>query len=154
MPSGIFATRADLFMDVAISFLTALPALMGLALRFARTRRYRAHRNTQAATLLVVLVVVVLLELDIRLSGGTAAFLAHAPGRLELVRPLLFVHVAAATLTAIAWLILAVISWRRFRITLPGTFSRLHRRIGWTTFAGACFLSSSGAALYALCFVL
>lgn len=154
MPPGFFGTRADLFMDLAILFLTLLPCLMGLAFRFARARRYRAHRNTQVLTLTLVLTVLVLFELDIRLKGGSAALFAEIPERASIVRPLLYAHILVATLTFFAWLGLAAASWRRFERVLPGTWSKRHRRLGRLTFLGACALSSSGAAIYALVYVL
>ncbi len=153
MPHGFLGTRADLFMDVVIVFLTLLPILMLAAFRAARTGRLAVHRNLQAGTLALVLLVVVLFELDVRLSGGKAAFLAQNPGRADLVAPILRFHVAVATLTFVAWLALAVASWSRFRATLPGAFSRLHRRLGKAAFVGACVVSTTGALVYVLLFV-
>jgi putative membrane protein len=153
MPHGFLGTRADLFMDVVIVFLTLLPVLMLTAFRAARTGRLSMHRNMQAGTLAVVLVVVVLFELDIRLTGGKAAFLAQNPTRADLVAPILRFHVAIATLTFLAWLSLAVASWSRFRATLPGAFSHMHRRLGKAAFVGACLVSATGALVHALLFV-
>lgn len=154
MPAGVFGTRADLFMDVSIVLLTLLPLSLWAAIRLARARRYRAHRNLQVITLFAVLLVLALFELDIRMSGGTAALLARVPERAALVRPLMFAHIAVASLTFLAWLALALVSWRRFGAHLPGSFIRLHRRLGWLIFVGACFLSSSGALSYVLLYVL
>ncbi len=153
MPPGFFGTRADLFMDVAIVVLTLLPCAMLTAFSFARRRRYVAHRNTQVATLALVLTILVLFELDIRWKGGSAVFLAQAPARATLVRTLLRAHIAVATLTFIGWLGLAYASWSRLGRSLPGSFSARHRRLGLFTFVGACALSSSGAAIYALVYV-
>jgi uncharacterized membrane protein YozB (DUF420 family) len=153
MPRGVFGTRADLFMDASIVFLTLLPVLIWRALRFAREKRYVAHRNMQIATLAVVLAVLVLFELDVRLTGGPAQFLAQAPERASFVRALMRLHIAVASLTFIAWFALALVSWKRLGNVLPGSFTRLHRRLGWTIFVGACFLSSSGALTYALVYV-
>lgn len=154
MLAGIFGTRADLFMDAAIALLTLLPLLMLGAFRHARARRFVAHRNLQVATLALVVVVVVLLELDIRISGGTAQFLARMPARATVLRPLLRAHVALASITLLAWLGLAYASWPRLGRSLPGSFSRRHRQLGLCVFVGASLLSASGAAMYALLFVL
>ena len=153
MARGFFGTRADLFMDLAIVFLTLLPCLMVLAFRFARAKRYRAHRNTQVLTLALVLSILLLFELDIRLKGGSAALLARIPERAQFVHALLRAHIAVATLTFIAWLGLACVSWPRLGRVLPGSFSARHRRLGLVTFIGACALSSSGAAIYVLLYV-
>jgi putative membrane protein len=148
MPRGFFGTRADLFMDVTIVLLTALPFVMLAAFRLARHRRLTAHRTLQIALLATVLVVLVLFELDIRLSGGTQAFVAQS--RLgPIALPLLRIHVAIATITFLSWLALILASLKRFRRVLPGPFTPRHRMWGKLTFVGVCLLSSTGAALYA-----
>jgi len=154
MPRGFFGTRADAFMDVVIVLLTLLPVLMLAAFRLARRGRVTFHRNMQCATLLLVLLVVVLFELDVRQSGGKAAFLAQNPPRASLVGAILRFHIGIATLTFFGWLALAALSWSRFRRSLPGAFSRLHKRLGKVTFVGVCILSSTGALIYLLVFVL
>jgi putative membrane protein len=153
LPKGFFGARSDAFMDVAIVALTVLPVLMLIAFRAARRGHTRAHRNMQAATLALVLLIVVLFELDVRLSGGKAAFLARNADRARVIEPVLRAHIAVASATFFAWLSLGVASWSRFGQTLPGPFSRWHRRLGLMTFAGACLLSLSGALIYALAFV-
>ena len=141
-------------MDTVIVLLTLLPMLMLLAFRFARKGRVSLHRNMQVATLLLVLLVVVLFEVDVRLSGGKAAFLAQNPNRATMVDSILRFHITIATLTLFAWLGLALVSWPRFRHSLPGAFTGLHKRLGKITFAGACLLSSTGALMYALVYLL
>lgn len=141
-------------MDAGILLLTLLPILMLVAFKLARRRRHAAHRNLQTGTLAIVLVILVLFEVDIRLRGGSAAFLAQYPERATIVRAILRVHIAMATLTFVAWLGLGLVSWSRFSRGLPGTFSRTHKRLGKATFVGACFLSASGALMYALLFVI
>jgi len=141
-------------MDLVIIALTLLPILMTTAFRWARRGRLAAHRNLQTITIALVLVAVVLFEADVRSSGGKAAFLAHNPSRAALVGAILQIHVAMATSTLIAWIALAATSWRRFHRSLPGDFSRLHRRLGRATFAGVCMLSLTGALIYLLVFVL
>ena len=152
MPHGIFGTRADLLMDAGITLLTSMPLLMLWAFRLARRRRFVAHRNLQSATLAIVLVVLVVFEIDLRRRGGSA-FIDQFPERAAIIRVILEGHIAVATATFFAWFALGVISWTRFTKSLPGTFSRLHKRLGKATFVGACLLSASGAAVYALLYV-
>jgi hypothetical protein len=154
MHRGLFGTRADAFMDVVIVVLTLLPLEMMAAFRLAKARHHVAHRNMQVAALVAVLSAVVLFEADIRISGGKAAYLAQNPARAALVAPLLQAHIAIATATFFTWLGLAVLSWPRLGTSLPGRFSRLHALLGRAAFVGACLMSSTGAVMYALVFVL
>jgi uncharacterized membrane protein YozB (DUF420 family) len=153
MPRGIFGTRADLFMDLAIVLLTALPFAMLGALRFARSGRVYAHRAMQTGLLVAVLVVLALFETDIRLAGGTRSYIAQSRMGAAIL-PLLRVHVAIALLTFVSWLALIVASWPRMRVTLPGAFSARHRAWGKVTFGGVCLMSATGAALYACVYLL
>jgi uncharacterized membrane protein YozB (DUF420 family) len=148
MPRGIFGTRADAFMDVTIVLLTVLPFAMLFAFRLARRRRVATHRSLQIGLLLAVLTALVLFELDIRMSGGTTAFVAQSRFG-ALVMPLLRFHIAIATVTFLSWLSLILASIKRYERVLPGAFSARHRAWGKLTFVGVCLLSSSGAALYA-----
>jgi pimeloyl-ACP methyl ester carboxylesterase len=52
------------------------------------------------------------------------------------------------------WTGLAIASWRRFGAALPGAFSRRHRQLGWTVFAGLAFTALSATGMYVLAFVL
>jgi hypothetical protein len=150
--NGFLHTRAGLFMDVAICLFTALPALLFLGVRLARVKHH-LHRNAQASLFAVVVVAVALFETGIRASGGTEAVLAASGVPHAFVRAFLRAHIAVATVTALVWALVVVFSWRRFRGTLPGGFSRFHRVLGWGTFVGVCLLSSSGVALYWMLFV-
>ena len=62
------------------------------------------------------------------------------------------VHLAVAVPTFIAWCGLATLSWRRYSLTLPGSFGRTHRRWGWLVLVGLCLSSATGIALYVMSF--
>lgn len=152
LPDGFLGTRADVLMDVAIIVFTALPFVLIFGIRYARHRHFMKHRRFQTAAALLVLLLLVLFELDIRLCGGSQAFISKSSFSAGFVRTFLICHVAIALLTGASWLALIVRSRARFLGSLPGTFSARHRWWGWLTFVGVCLLSSSGFALYMLLF--
>jgi uncharacterized membrane protein YozB (DUF420 family) len=154
MPHGFFGTRADALIDLSIILLSLLPVSTWIAIGYARKRRWTAHRNLQTATFLVNTLAVALLEIDIRISGGTVAYLSRSALPLPLMRACLLSHIAIALVTFCSWGILVVISWRRLHRVLPGDFSPRHRRVGKLTFAGITLMSSSGIALYVLLYVM
>lgn len=153
IPRGFLGTRADVLMDVCILIFTALPAILWWGVRLARQKRYVQHRNFQAVSLVIVLLLIVILETDIRLAGGTQTFLASSSMPAGFVRAFLAAHVLVAIGTAILWTTLALRSWRRFGSQLPGPFSATHRRLGRLTVLGVGLLSSSGLLLYIFLFV-
>ena len=125
------------------------------SIRLARARNHDGHRLIQGVLLVMGWLSVVGLELRIRIAGGSGAFLAHAPAELaRLSHRLLVIHILVAVATYGLWTWLAIASWRRYRTSLPGGFSRRHRRLGTAVFGGLCFTAVSATGIFALAFVL
>lgn len=154
MPGGFLGTRGDLLMDLVVVAIIATPFLFLWAIWLVRRKRYRAHRNLQTGLLGFLLVAIVLFEVDIRLSGGTAAFMAGSPYLgTPLLSWLLRSHVLVAVLTFGLWTYLVVQAWRARLDLHPHLFGPIHRRRGYYVFAGTVFTSFSGVWLYWLGFV-
>ena len=155
MPTtGFLGTRADVLIDLALVVFIAAPFLMTYALRLAARRRYRQHRNLQVSLIAGAIVAVVLLEASIRYGPAAAAFQQSAYYGTSLVRGLFLVHLAVAIPCFVTWCTLVVMSWRRFRGILPGSFSATHRWWGWVTYVGLWLTCITGVALYVLSFAL
>lgn len=153
LPTGFLGTRADVLMDVTIVLFTVLPLAMLGAFWLVRRGRPRAHRNMQLGMLALVIPALILLEVDIRLSGGSVAFVSQGSLSPAFMRWFLLFHIAIAVATFVSWLRLAIISFRRFGVSLPGPFGARHRRWGKVTFWGVCMTSGTGCALYVLLFM-
>jgi hypothetical protein len=150
----MFGTRAGLVVDLTYVVTLIAPLVSLFAFRAAGAGRYELHRKVQLATLAVCFAAVVALEVCIRLAGGSGSLLATAPPQwARAARVFLGVHIVTAVITYLAWLVLAVMSLRRYRGTLPGGFSRSHRRAGWLVFSGLCFTALSATGMYVLAFV-
>ena len=131
MPStGFLGTRADVFVDAAIVLLVIAPFVMAYALRLAAQRRHLDHRNLQLGLLLAGIAAVLLLEGSLRFGGAAEAYAASSLYNSASLRVTFLVHLAVAVPTFIAWCGLATLSWRRYTVTLPGSFGRTHRRWG------------------------
>ena len=153
MPNaGFLGTRADVFVDTAIVFLVIAPFAMAYALRLAAQRRHLDHRNLQLGLLLTAIVAVLLLEGSLRFGGAAEAYAASALYDSTAIRVTFLVHLAVAVPTFIAWCVLGTLSWRRYTLTLPGSFGRTHRRWGRLVLVGLCLSSATGAALYVMSF--
>jgi putative membrane protein len=148
-------TRADAFVNFTYAVTLAAPWAALLGVRLARQQRHELHRRVQLALLLVCWVAVLVLEVRIRLEGGSGSFIRSAAPELQpWARGLLLVHIGFAVLSYLLWTWLVVASWRRFSKALPGSFSRLHRRLGWAVFAGLVFDAASATGMYLMTFVL
>jgi uncharacterized membrane protein YozB (DUF420 family) len=154
LPGGFLGTRGDVLMDLVVVAIVATPLLFLWALRLARRGRYARHRDLQTGLLGTLLFAVILFEVDIRVSGGTRAFMAGSPHLgSALLTWLLRAHVLVAVLTFAVWLALVVRAWRARMDLNPGRFTARHRRVGYGVFAGTVFTAASGVWLYWLGFV-
>jgi hypothetical protein len=146
--------RADPIVTLTYLVTLAAPAVVYASIRFARAGNHDAHRIVQAVCVVLAWIAVLALELRIRLAGGSGAFLAMAPPELHAwAQRLLVVHVAIAIATYLVWTWLVVASWRRFRLRLPGSFSRRHRTLGMLVLAGLVFTAASATGMFVLAFV-
>lgn len=154
LPTGFLGTRGDLLMDIVVVAIVFTPLLFLWAVWMARHGQYARHRNLQTGLLTTLLVAVVLFELDIRLKGGTQAFMAGSPYLgTPLLSWLLRTHVLVAVACFGLWTYLVVQAWRHRMDLHPAKFTAWHRRAGYGVFAGTVFTAVSGVWLYWLGFV-
>ena len=148
-------TRADLISTLTFALTLATPLVSLWSFRLARRREHARHRRVQTALLLACFASVVAFEVRILMAGGSGSLIAGAPPRLLVAaRALLGAHIIVAVLAYLGWLMLLLMSRRRFSISLPGAFSRAHRRAGWAVFAGLAFSAASATGMYLFAFVL
>ncbi len=154
LPSGFLGTRGDILMDTVVVAIVVTPFLFLWAIWLVRHGRYAQHRNLQTGLVSTLLVAVVLFEVDIRLSGGTAAFMAESPYLgSSLLTWVLRAHVLVAVASFGLWAYLVVTAWRNRLDLHPKLFSSRHRKQGYAVFAGTVFTAVSGVYLYVLGFV-
>jgi putative membrane protein len=151
----MFGTGAGVIIDITFLVSLLAPVVALASIRLAGRRRFDPHRRLQIGLLVVCVLAVLALELRIRLAGGSGALIDGSGFPYpRFNRAVLSVHMTGAVVTYVAWTWLAVVSHRRYRGALPGSFSHRHRRTGWFVFAGLAFTAVSAAAVYALTFVL
>lgn len=151
----MLGSRADLVVDGTYLVTMTAPWISLMSVQLARQRAYYVHRRIQLVLLAVCFLAVLALELRIRVAGGSGALLLHSHAAWAgAARRLLAIHIAAAVLTYALWAYLALASTRRYSESLPGPFSRRHKRLGWLIFGGLCFTAASASGMYFLAFVL
>ncbi len=154
-PQGFLGTRADILTDLITVGYGLIPLILYLSSLRARRGEYRLHRNVQCICLAALTVILVLFEVNIRMRGGSdALYVASSFAETPILRITLLVHLAIAVSTYLGWLGLTVASWRRFELTLPGSFGSLHRTLGRWIIAGNIATAITGAWLYIVGFVL
>lgn len=155
MPAGFLGTRADVFMDVVICIVAAVPLLLGIAFALARTRAYKAHRALQLTLSAVFVLVLVAFEGYIRVRGGIDGISAGSAYDQTLsLYGFLAIHLCFAVSSTLLW------GWTVFRAIrgfggnpAPGAHSAHHRRWGRIALVDMLLTALTGLGVYALCFV-
>ncbi|HVT30718.1 MAG TPA: DUF420 domain-containing protein [Lacipirellulaceae bacterium] len=118
-------------------------------------RRYQLHQWTQITLGILLLVVVVLFELDIRLHGWEARAAGHIGVHPpSIVFTALYVHLIFAVSTVILWPATIGFAVANFGVPpRPGSHSRIHIPLAWTATADMFLTAVTGWVFYWLAFV-
>ena len=153
--SGLFPTTTWIIDLVNASFLIITPLLIWSWWR-ARGGAYTLHRNVQVALFLVLLVVVILFELDLRALGGI--FKAVEQSRFAgtaWLNGMIYFHTLCAISTSFLWILLVMISLIKFpRPPKPNAFSRWHIIFGRIGMVDMLLSAVTGVILYFAGFVM
>lgn len=149
--AGFLGTRALWFMDLVTLWFAVLPFLMALAILFAVLKKVVLHMRLQTILFVITLLMVVVFEVGVRLTGGFAAYAQNSTLAIEALSVLLAVHIFIAVAAVGGWSWLLIDSVRRYRAA--GAVSAAHKRYGRWVFAGMTTTSVLGVLIYVLLFV-
>ncbi|OQX50226.1 MAG: hypothetical protein B5M46_01130 [Epsilonproteobacteria bacterium 4484_20] len=152
---GFLGTRAPFFMDFVTLIVACLPLLVGVAISFARHRKYTLHGTVQTVIFIVSVIVVGYFEYGVRLGGGYEAFVRGTHVSHNYLLVVLTLHILISVIALGVWastLVSARKSSARGGL-LPGPDSEAHKRAGIRSFIGIALTSLTGIWLYLLLFV-
>ncbi len=156
MGKGFLGTSASIMLDVVVCSLTLIvPALATSIYLVKRRRLYGAHRALQIGLGLMLAIVVLLFEVDMRLQGG---FWAMAKDSryfgTAFLEGLLAVHIAFSVSTVVLWGVTTWTALRQFpHPPAPGPFSRRHKRLAWSSVGAMIATVVTGLMVYFFGFV-
>lgn len=150
--TGFLGTRALWFMDLVTLWFALLPFLLGGAVAAAIFQRFSLHARLQTVLLGVTLVMVVIFEVGVRVSGGFLAYAEQSGIDFTVLTVLLAVHIliAVASVGAWTWLVADMMRRRLKQIDFP----KRHAMYGRWTFVGMSVTSMMGVMIYILLFML
>ena len=134
LKNGFLGTPASIMLDVVVcSLVLVVPTLLFSIYLVKRRRKYDVHKHVQLTLGLVLLLVVILFEVDMRLQGGFWAMASQSPYyNTAFMVYLLYVHLFFAVSTVIMWSITYYITLKRFPSPpRPTAFSPTHRVLAW-----------------------
>jgi len=151
---GFLGTKAPFFMDFVTLIVALLPLLVGVAISFAKNRKYTLHARVQWMIFIVSVIVVSYFEYGVRLGGGYETFVKNTHVSHDYLFVVLVIHIVISVLTLGIW------ASTLFRARsdasqggLPGSYSKSHRKAGIRSFIGIVLTSLTGIWVYLLLFV-
>lgn len=150
--SGFLGTTAPTYMDFITIYFAALPFLLGFAILMAIKKRYDLHYKLQVLTFLVTIIVVVIFEIGVRVSGGFNAFMQESNADYLWMTIFLIVHILVALVSTVLWSVVIYNAYKQYKMHSK-PFSRLHKKFGKAVYAGMTFTSVSGIMIYYFLFI-
>jgi putative membrane protein len=152
--AGFLGTKAPFFMDLVTLVVALLPLLVGIAISFARRKRYHLHGAVQMMIFIVSVLIVSYFEYGVRSGGGYEVFVKHTHVSHNYLLTVLIIHIVISVLTLGIWantLFHGRKDWKNG--TLPGLYSAFHKKAGIRTYTGIVLTSLTGIWVYLLLFV-
>jgi len=150
--AGFLGTSAPFYMDLVTLYFALLPLLLGVAISFAVRGLYDTHYRMQLSVFVLTLLMVVVFEVGVRISGGFLAFMEQSQASHDMMVLLLVVHILVALISVVLWSALIYGAIKRNRIeALPMTPS--HRKVGYYVFGGMSLTAIMGVSIYYFLFV-
>src|SRR5690554_958425 len=119
------------------------------AVTLAKKKDYKRHKKIQNIIFYISVLGVLALEILIRYSGGSGSLASNsAYYGTNFYTITLVSHILVAVLTYMLWMILIILSNRKFKKSLPGKFSKTHKRVGYIVFVGLIYSAISALAVY------
>lgn len=152
--SGFLGTRAPLFMDIVSVIVAVLPFLIYGAISLAKKKNYSAHESVQKLLFITSVIVVGFFEFGVRMEGGYKNLMEGSSVSHDYLLYVLIFHIIISVTTLILWIKTLYFAKRgKKQSTLPGVYSKSHKKDGQWTFIGIILTMLTGAWVYMLLFV-
>lgn len=146
---GFLGTRADIIIDVVMTVSGFLPALLMFTFYLAAKGKHQLHKNLQLALLLIVTVLVVALEVDVRSGDLQAAGALSIYHDTTIMRVVFIIHLIFAITTFVGWTWLVIKSSKIH----PKSFAAFnHKKWGKILFVDVVLTVITGWMIYLMAF--
>jgi putative membrane protein len=148
---GFLGTTAPFYLDLATVYFAVLPFLLAFSIYFAIKKEYKKHFISQAIILATTLLIVVMFEIGIRISGGFLEYSKYSNISYDFMLVFLTIHILIAIAAVGGWLFLFISSYKDYKNkSLDG---KKHKKIGKAIFTALTISSIMGICMYLFLFV-
>jgi len=152
---GFLGTKAPMYMDLITIYFALLPFLLAFSIYFAIKKNYKKHFFSQALILSITLLVVIIFEIGVRVSGGFLEYSKDTSISYTFMLTFLIIHIIIAIASISGWLYLFITSYLAYKKDKFRTIqSSKHKKIGKAIFFSLTISSLMGICIYIFLFVL
>lgn len=156
--TGFLPFHATFMLDVVLIALFLVVPILIFGLVQVHKKNYLLHAKIMTGLGLLVFIVVIAFEIDIRIQGGIDAILENSGRKLANTsgfKNLLYIHLFFAISTCILWVITTIGAIKRFgfKAPQPGAYSKAHKLLGKLTVLDILGVAVTGFAVYYMAFI-
>ncbi|PCJ62828.1 MAG: DUF420 domain-containing protein [Planctomycetota bacterium] len=156
--SGFFPYQATFMLDLVVVALLAVVPILVYGVILARLKKYALHARVMTGLGIVVLVVVVLFEVDMRLHGSIKQIMIDA-GREDAYTSgfftLLCIHIFFSVSTCAIWFWTIYKAIKKFGLknTQPNEYSSTHKKLAILAIIDIVCVAVTGLMVYYFAFI-
>lgn len=155
---GFLPYKATFMLDVAVLAVFLVIPILVFGLIQAYKKNYLFHAKIMTALGILVFIVVIAFEIDIRIHGGIKPILEKAERALAYTpafEKFLYIHIFFAITTCIVWIMttFGAIKHFGFKNPMPGPYSKKHKTLGKLSTLGVLGVAITGVAVYYMGFI-
>lgn len=151
---GQIMSRAPISIDFLVIAMVAISIILSWSIFvLIRKKRYEAHKKVQLTLGTTLLIAIIIFEIDIRINGWV--HLAKVSPYFDTyLFPILYFHIATASITIVLWLITSIQALRSIPSPpRPTARTRFHKRISRVAAAFMYGTAITGWAFYWMAFI-
>lgn len=149
---GFLQTNAPFYMDLVTLYFAMLPFLLLGGIVLAVQKKLELHYRFQLSSFVLTLLMVVVFEVGVRISGGFSEYIKTANVNETFMFLFLVVHILIALVSVVAWSILIYSAVKEFKLGAK-PFVKSHKKLGMLVYIGMSITSLMGVMIYYFLFV-
>ena len=155
-PDSFLGARADALMDIVVLSLAIIVPIVIWSYLTVKNKHYKKHKKIQLVLFIVLAIVVVIFEMDMKAHGGIFEMVKGS--RFEgtgFMNFSIYFHTFLSITTSMIWFVLIVLSLVKFpKDPKPNKFSKSHKIWGRIGMIDMILTGLTGVQLYIIGFVM
>lgn len=148
---GFLGTKALMYMDIVTIYFALLPFLLAFSIYQAIRGNSKLHYQSQFAILAVTIVMVLIFEIGVRITGGFVEYAKQSPLSYDFLLIFLVVHILIALFAVGGWIYLLISTYKSYQNGVLENKEK-HHIIGKWIFTALTVTSIMGCSIYLFLF--